>query len=234
MRSNLRTNALCLLICLVAAPAAFPQTGVLPELPTGPLTVKVASGRQFTGRTGARSDAQWLWLRSELAGGYIARPIRWDRVTEATWGQTTYTADELLALVSRFRDRQPAQTDPRATADSADTPSSASVPSVFAAEDTRPERHAREEIPRVVSVAVEAWAANWDGDSAIDGLVLEIRPLGRSGATVPVTGSVEATLVQAFSPARGRSRPVERLGRWVRQVHPDDFGYSGAQYQLSY
>jgi hypothetical protein len=46
------------------------------------LTVRLASGREFTAHVDARTDEK-LWLRFSSGRGQLFRPIAWDRVVSA-------------------------------------------------------------------------------------------------------------------------------------------------------
>ena len=93
---------------------------------------------------------------------------------------------------------------------------------------------------RVTSLEISATAANWDGDVAIDGIQVLVRPLNAVGEVVPVNGFVTLRLFgQRFLPVgsvRGnRQKDVfPTLENWSTKVRKQDFGYQGAVYQFKY
>lgn len=92
----------------------------------------------------------------------------------------------------------------------------------------------------MVSLAITATAANWDGDVAIDGIQVLVRPLNAFREVVPVNGFITLKLFgQKFLPV-GSVRDNRRKDvfptpeNWSRRMRKQDFGYQGAVYQFQY
>ena len=94
-------------------------------------------------------------------------------------------------------------------------------------------------VPRVSSITFDARLANWDGDVETDGLLIDVLPLDRDQAAIPVSGTVE---IELFAPPRRLSHDTPHAGedtvvlveRWTRTIRPADFGASGARLRLPF
>ena len=85
----------------------------------------------------------------------------------------------------------------------------------------------------------EAWVANWDRDVENDGLAVNVVPLDAYGRAMAVSGTLEVYLVgprvRKFQEApHSRGSKLDRLGRWVKPVHPSDFSESGFACRLPF
>jgi hypothetical protein len=86
----------------------------------------------------------------------------------------------------------------------------------------------------VRSLAVDAYAANWDGDVEVDGLRVQLRPLDATGEVVPVEGTLEVTLIGWRTGRTNSRQPPVRLARWTRPVHSAELGPFGIEYRLPF
>ena len=48
-----------------------------------PVSVSLASGREFSGLVDQHTTADQFWLKSSQAGAAVVRPIAWERIDEA-------------------------------------------------------------------------------------------------------------------------------------------------------
>lgn len=225
--------------------ASEPQVGngAAMEEPGQTVTVMVTSGRSFTGRVDPRTDEAELWLRWSRGTMAILRRIDWERVVQAQVGGDTVPGAELFKAVAPKKEivpvGEPVETPPpkvfRVHSNGSAAPSGTKAPrSAFRSEAVAATGADRRAAPRVRSLDIDAWVANWDDDVEVDGLVVEVRPLDAAGATVPVQGTLHMTLI-GWHTGRTRSRqPAVRLGRWTQLVHPDEPGSSIARYRLPF
>lgn len=193
------------------------------------VTVSLASGRQFTGRIDSQSDASTLWLVRGDEQMTIARPVAWERITQAQRGGESLAVDDLrrevLAIPAAPPPEQPVQPLPRwrgAFASPAPLPVKELVP-----------------LPPVRSIAIDASYANWDADVEADGLVLTIYPLAADGMIVPVDGALEVELLapelrRFIDAPQGRGLTIERIASWTQALHAADFGAGGMRVELPF
>lgn len=244
--------SICVLVALLAVSGVAPGRGRAMAGPTEdiarPLAVTVASGRVFTGQLDPRTDDSRLWLRWTHGTISVLRPIDWDRVVEVRSDGDTVAANDLrrAAVPSqasavdaaepktfRFHSWRPGDSQPAGSARK--VPRVSIVP---VAAPSRPLGTAgafdRPGASPVRSLAIDAWAANWDGDVEVDGVVVDVRPLGASGAVVPVHGTLEVNLIGWRTGRTRPNQPPMRLGRWTRSVRVEQIGPSGAEYKLPF
>ncbi len=218
MSYRLRPILLCAILAVM--PALTPAVGA------ESVRVHLASGRVIAGVIDARSSDEALWLRRGDQDTNIARPIQWDRITEAFQNDEAIAIEDLRSLAKAAAD------DPEASVER--------VPwqGVFA----MPARDAIDAeiiLPDVRSFAFDAYHANWDADVESDGLVLIVYPLAADGLLVPVSGSLEVELiapeVRRFQDApQGRGLTLERIGQWTVAIAPEDFTPSGIRVELPF
>jgi hypothetical protein len=241
MMTNLPIRFLCGL-CLALGGQLGP--GVPPsaaaELPKGPVTVEVQSGRTFTAEVDSRTDSAQLWLRFGQGAMVLLRPIAWEQVVQAQVGEERLSGQQFLEVLKppqRTGDGPPrirggslriVPMGPTATGLGGAPGFGSQVSSATTAqpEETRP--------PRVRSLAIEARVANWDFDVEMDGLIVDVYPLDEFGQAVPVRGSLVVTLVGRHDSKLRRTRSLGQVGRWSKQVRPADFRYDGFQYRLPF
>ena len=216
--------AYCSLVA-IPAPVAADET-----------VVRVASGRQFAGAIDARTDAEKLWIRGTYGGLTVRRPIDWDRVVSARHAGEELSAEAFRAAALESNLESTAATT-TAAAPSATPAATPAVPETVAPVVIRPERLPPRFPPRdgrVRSLQIDAWAANWDDDAEVDGLVLNVYPLSRGWRLTPVSGSLAVELFGERVQAAARRTAFPQIGRWSQAVHPADFGPAGAVYQLEF
>jgi hypothetical protein len=242
---------------LVAATTALVFAWVASSAPRAesaePITVRLESGRSFTGHVDARSDDQRLWLRFQSADAVIFRPIEWSRVVSGEHeGRTLEPAglrDIALAFSGQAR-RTPAGVPlpppagggieevptPRYAQEAFAPPRPASGGSASYADAASA---ALGMAPPVQSVTFDAHVANWNAGVEVDGLLLHIYPIDGSGRLVAVDAVLDVDL---FAPRRrdfngsphGRGVVVEPVGRWSKALSADDFTDQGAVVRLPF
>jgi len=205
------------------------------QRPSGPsdmVSVYLASGRTFEAALDAKTDAARLWLRFGRGGAEVLRPIRWDRVVRAKVAGKTLSGADLHRLVVQIRQDTPVQPIVSATSKNIVMVGS---PKATWSEPNHAAKEARQrKTPRVVSLAIDATAANWDDDVEVDGLLVHVYPLDAEGETVSVHGTLQVNL-KAEKNGVGRPRPrFVEAGYWSQRVRPDDFGSRGAVYRLQF
>jgi len=214
-----------------------------------PVTVDLASGRQFTAEIDWRTDASRLWLRFDGEGMHVLRPVAWHSVLRVEASGESLSAAEAWDRVSRGQLGTAAEE--IAPGSEETSPSQASAPSDISvsesdyvrftpppiAHDAPPTAHEEfidhaEAPPEAQSIAIEAQAANWDADVENDGIVLRLQPLNDLGQIVPVAGLLEVEVIATQPAVRSYGEPTTRLERWTQVVEPADIGPSGVLYKL--
>ncbi len=227
-----------LVVCIALAAAALAsQVGLAQEPPQvqQPLTVELASGRNFTGLVDARSSDERLVLRFTRGGATLRRAIEWDRVVgasvagqqiepakvkEAALAMRTEGSEERVQG-SGFRVQEPGGRVQEAPTSDFRPPTS-DLPT-----------------PRVTSVTFDARIANWDADVETDGILVDLLPLDSDGYMVSARGAVE---VELFAPQKrdfsqaplSGGDTLERVNRWTQVVGPEDFTTRGARLKLPF
>jgi hypothetical protein len=216
-------------ICIVAFIAVVAIGHATSTFATELATVQTKSGRTFQGVVDAKSDDAKLWLRFGTTQAQILRPIAWSQVVTATYAGREYDAAAFRQIVSKIKSAAP-QMPPRIKSHK-DTGLSDAQRAQMALADVA---------PRIESLEITAYPANWDRDVEVDGLVVTITARNEFGEMVPTSGTLEVDLVTEMSRVRetitaGESRiRNERIGRWTRSVEPDHFGPLGASYRLPF
>jgi hypothetical protein len=210
-----------------ATAAALAQPGDAEEI-----TVRLASGRTFAGRLDPKTDATRLWLRSQRGNAVVLRPIRWDRVLQASVVEEELSGEEFRQLVEAVRRDLPAPEEAPATAKK--------IVITGAADSARPAPvtgSGSEPWPGpsgVRSLAIRAAVANWDADVEMDGLVVHVYPLDEQGAVIPVRGTLAVDLTGWWGGGVEWWQPSAALGRLTRRVQVADFGNDGTVYRLPF
>lgn len=219
-----------------AATVAYCCLVAFPTIAADETVVRVASGRQFAGAIDALTGTEKLWIRGNYGGLTVRRPIDWDRVVSAF-----HSGEELSAEAFRAAALQSIAA-PGETA-SADAPPAAPtaipllLPETVAPVVVLPGRLPPRLPPgeaRIRSLQIDAWAANWDDDAEVDGLVVNVYPLSRGWRLTPVTGTLSVELFGERVQAAARRTAFPQIGRWSQAVHPADFGPAGAVYRLEF
>ncbi|HIK90470.1 MAG TPA: hypothetical protein EYG03_00555 [Planctomycetes bacterium] len=207
------------------------------------LTVTLVDDSTVTGIVDAETDDQFLALRSSARGILLRRFVPWNQIVEADPGRTLLTSgalkDRLKNVLVKKGARSLTDTNPSPTPD-------VQTIQIFGAAVPRTTSEAGRAVRsdanqnRVKSLEISATAANWDGDVAIDGIQVLVRPLNAVGEVVPVNGYVTLKLFgQKFLPVgsvrNNRQADVfSTLENWSRKVREQDFGYQGAVYQFPF
>lgn len=196
------------------------------------MLVEVVSGRSFAGQVDARTDPAQLWLRTGGPSISILRPIDWARVRQVVVEGKTVPGSEFAQTVQAHRPDGAGPVTPKpplriVMEGEATSREKADV----AAGAARPYR----EDGRVAYLSIDVWAANWDSDVEVDGLVVEITPFSAGGRPVSVRGTLEVTLF-AQRHGSGARGPFDRRQRWTQRVSPEDFSpaIGTAQYRLPF
>ena len=183
------------------------------------LTVRLASGREFTALVDARTDAE-LWLRFSSGGGSILRPISWDRIVAAEIDGQKVELKALRGICREVKSTAPAKK---------------LSPAVAAVDQVPPPAPA----PIVTSIRIDAWLANWDADVETDGICVQLQPLGENGQLVPVRGIAD---VELFAPQRRKFNEAPQSGgwmtelmqRWSERIEPQQTSTSGILLRLPF
>jgi hypothetical protein len=205
----------------------------LPSLAQAGQTIAVglASGRVFTGEIDSRTDNDILWLRAQLNGATILRPISWQRVLLARIGNEELTSEELQtradSLKSKPTERAPTEESP---ADHLPPPPKPMVDRRQASEIQR----AQSRDSQVRWISIDAQVANWNQTVETDGIVVHLFPLDDAGYMVPVDGTLDVELVAAVPYGSRLGVPFPVIGRWTVTVSPDQFGPAGAMFKLPF
>lgn len=199
------------------------------------VTVKTASGRQFTAQVDNASTAARLWLRADRPGIRMLRPLDWDQVVQVRAGEQLMTGAEFRALIEAKR--WPVASDP--FVDTSDTPPQPNPRPTAPRENRDQASDARPDLPigpaPVRGVHLDAYVANWDAGVEVDGVVVHVYPLDMFGGLAAISGTIEVELIgQDQTATRTRGEPFPQLGRWVQPMAPADFGPDGAVFLLPF
>ena len=183
------------------------------------LTVRLASGRDFTASVDARTD-EMLWLRFSSGGGHILRPIAWERVVAAQLDGQDVEMKELRGLCARVK---------------SDAPAKEILPPVVVVANAPPPFV----VPAIASIRIDAWLANWDADVETDGICVQLQPRDENGDLVAVSGTGEVELFAARqrkyheAPQSG-GWMTELVQRWTEHVDAPQIGPSGILWRLPF
>lgn len=198
------------------------------------LTVRLASGRVFSGEVDPSTSSELLVLRSGRGGTTVRRPIEWPRI-EAAWHQSRQVAlSDLPRLAESLKNELEAPDKAAANTNLLDASYAAAA--LIGPDNPGPPPLT---LPRIMSVAFDAQIANWDADVEMDGLVVLIQPLDNDGQITPAGGTVEIELfapqlrVFHHAPLSGGDT-LERVERWTRAIRSDEFGHSGFRLRLPF
>lgn len=211
---------------------------------TAEISVEVASGRTFVGQVDPASDEQLLWLRWTRGTLSVVRPLEWGCVTAVTVGQQRFSSAELQTALAAIRQTLPIALSPFGVEVPGGEPPMPGFAGVMASAELLPLEVAYRQagpVPRppapvvpVASLEIDVRLANWDGDAADDGLLVEIRPRDACGVLIAVEGTLCVDLVGKRKHPVSRPRDFLRLGRTTLPVHVADFGLQGATYRVPF
>jgi hypothetical protein len=231
-KKHVRTTMLTVAIAVLLTTAA---TG----LTAGErVVVRVASGRTFDAQIAARSDANNLWLSFRTRSAELLRPIAWNSVVSAELGGETLTATQLRQRVLSRPVSFTTQAVEESEAPVEQLPTPVGQAEANMADEALQVLFAPP-VPRVASVRFDAFIANWDGDVDADGLIVQAIPVDAYGHVVPAKGHVEVELYTtrriAFQDApHKRGRRIEQIGRWTKQILPQQVHVDGAWFKLPF
>lgn len=210
------------------------------------ITVHLASGRSVTGAVDAQTDAEQLWLRTGTSTMIVRRPIDWDRVVGAQWGDTWLAGDELQRHIGDLVSSAPdgvsdsSAPGPRGAAPAplpeaapspvpapnpmpapnpVPAPSPVPTPAAPAAfwSSATPHRHAA--APNLAWLDVDARVVNFNRSRPTDGLRVWIAPRAADGSIRAVDGTLQVRL-WGLPVRRMRSAgEVIEIGRWSVPLH---------------
>jgi len=255
----------------VVVPEEVPahEVGISPE---SRVIVTLRSGRRFLGtvdpRTGnpqtgnPRADSPRaddpssggepapegrLWMRFELGGAVILRPIAWSRVVSITDEQgRPIGVDRLGELVGRWKEQDP-DWERRLAIDSVadDTTKHESTASRRQPLADARRGPVRADASRVVRAAwsasalaaahssrgparargfhFEAYLANWDGDVEADGLMAIVRPFDADGRSISLSGTLAVELIGRHDSVSEGPTPFPTIGRWTVRIERHQF-----------
>jgi hypothetical protein len=202
------------------------------------VTVRLRSGRTFTGAVDLRTDQDRLWLRYDGSSTMVLRSIDWYAVVSGQRrGKRLSTAELRESAAELGSSRPPLVASPTVAQrivmgdklETAELPMPAFVP----ARDESAARRAQRR-DNVRTLGIDATLANWDGDVESDGIVLRVAPLDADGYLMAVSGTLEIDLFgdQNLSPTRGRDYGL--LAHWVEPLATEDMEPNGAYYRLPF
>lgn len=200
------------------------------------LSLLLQDGRFVSGELDAATDHERLWLNASEVGVALRSGFEWAKVVTVVHDSKQHSAAEFRKLVSQlpgstlaaFEDLDP-------THRVIDEAISATGP----VETVVPVAYAPSELPRVRSLRVRAWTASWDDDPELDGLLVEVTPLGQYGEFVAVDAQLSMTLIGEHSQGHPeqlrRFRPrYPEIARQSEQVRLEHFFLGPAVYKLPY
>jgi hypothetical protein len=199
------------------------------------VVVRLRDGRTASGALDSATDSSRLWVNSSDRGIALRSGFAWENVEGVVHDSTQRSPEEFRKLVSRL----PASKPP--LMEDANLAALAVHEVAAAAQDPAVTTAAREELdpPPVRSLRVRAWTANWDDDPELDGVLVEVTPLGPQGEFVPVEGQLTMTLIGEHSPGnpedlrRFHSRYPE-ITKGTEAVQREHFWAGPAVYKLPY
>lgn len=196
------------------------------------VSVKLASGRWFTGEVDARTDTEQLWLRFGDSTTSLVRPIRWSCVEFGSIAETALALPEFkehaMSLATSHNVFEPQVSE---AATSAGRPTDISRDDRPDAKKTAVQNLTRRNL--LAAVDFEAYIANWDNDVENDGLILHLQPRDDQGEILRmVHGTLHIELIttlhaEPHNSFRRQGRQIVNLGTWTKhlvQNHVDTKG----------
>ena len=194
------------------------------------ITVKLTSGRSFTGMVDQQTDNDRLWLRYGTNGTTVIRPIAWERVVQATHNGTNIDSPEVIDLAINLKSSAP----PREFFASRSNTSNDANAGIETHSDRASTLDAK-----VASVDFDAVIGNWDRDVEVDGIVINIIPVSTMQELVPVNGTLTVSLTALVSRSfqevpRGRGQVPTQIARWSKVIKASEFEPSGVNVRLPF
>lgn len=208
-------------------------------------TVRLLSGRSFSGELLPGPSRDYFSLRSSIAGLDMIRRIAWSSVVSVELdGQELSEVD--------FKSRAADAVDPgpggQPSLSELGAPLSASqaakrLPLVGEvtmnpAADDRVHYAVMENRSsprvRISSIYLDAYVANWDRDVESDGLIVHLYALAEDGSLATARGSLELQLTAEQQGFNTIHQNFTDVGRWSRRARPNDFTGQGAVYRLEF
>ncbi len=198
--------------------------------------VRLVEGRCIHATVDRRTDGDCLWVTTSLDPGSLSQSIPWQRVREVEIAGRTYEGRVVRAAVETIRDALPSTTTEATSRHPLQLNSEslarqerslqrqATVPIAWSRADSN---------PTVQAMTVSARLANWDQDTAVDGLLVELTPCDAYGNRVSCGGTVSFAL-QAWKTSDRDRRVGIRSERWIRNVQTGDFDSGAAVFRLPF
>jgi hypothetical protein len=199
------------------------------------LVVHLRDGRTTTGALDSATSAERLWLNTSESGISLRSGFDWNDVRAVVHESRQLSANEFRNLVGQLASSRPAPVEEV----NLSTTALHEVVAATGRPDVATASYSRLATPPVRSLRVRAWAANWDDDPELDGVLVEVTPLGPSGEFVPVDGQLSMTLIGENSQAdpeafRTFRRRYPEIARGSEQVRAEDFFVGPAVSKLPY
>lgn len=188
----------------------------------------------MSGQVEASTNDDRLWLSTTDSGVTLQSGFRWAQIGDVVHESKHYTAGEFKLIVNQLVRSQPTD----ATA-APPLPMEQVIAATRSPARVIPVAFTHPEPPAIRSLRVRAWAASWDADPELDGLLVEVTPLSADGEFVAVEGQLSLTLIgensQGHPEQLRRFRPqYPEITRSTEQVYESDFFAGPAVYKLPY
>ncbi len=218
---------------MVALVFAAPQ---MPVLGADDLVgVELTNGNRVKAAIEGRTDGSRLWLTTSLGRGRLSQSIPWEHVREVEIEGQRFEGRVVRAAVATVRDAELPRLAPLPRQlEQPDTRRIAKGLRLRQAEATLPVAESRAPSPvKVQAMTVSARLANWDQDTAVDGLIVELTPRDSLGNRVSCNGTVNIEL-QAWKTSGRGGRMGICSERWTRSVTAGDFDSGSVFLQLPF
>ena len=200
-----------------------------------PVGILLTDGRFASGSLDSATDAARLWIHTTDNGIVLRSSFDWNRIARIVHDSKQHTPSEFRNLIGQLQSSSPTLAEPDhdtlATADG--------LPAALRAVTLARHDSVEPSPPPVRSLRGRAWAASWDSDPELDGVLVEITALGPFGEFVAVDGLLSLTLLGEYSQGHPehlrRFRPrYPEMARASVQVQAEHFEGGHAVYQLPY
>jgi hypothetical protein len=186
--------------------------------------VQLDSGRTMTAAVDARTTDERLWLRFDRETAVLYRPIDWNRVTRIVFDGDSYNVDQFQQVLPQVKSER--VIDSPATVAPAKPSAPATNPHTPYSELAQ---RALSGTSRVQSISIDAYVANWDADTEVDGIVLTVDAVDQFGAPLAIDGTLSVELVaerrsQLRPQLRQRRDHFQRFGNWTKMMRAEDSG----------
>ncbi|MBX7168357.1 MAG: hypothetical protein K1X74_18625 [Pirellulales bacterium] len=201
--------------------AVVPLLGGASRSVAAEVQVVLRDGRTAQGEVDSRTDTERLWLRTEGARHQWTQSIPWLSVVEVRQAGQVLAREQIVAQATAptrrllWRSTEPA---------SNSEPSTQVEPAAAWFDVQLPVR----------SVYVDAFAANWDADVAVDGLVVQFTAADRWGRPTAASGTLEIDLYGFRDLTRRYAASLDRFAHWSVGVAAEQFGPEGLFVELPY